>query len=57
MTSFDVAEVPSLNWRLGSAIANLGGVISKVQCCDMGNFSRTWETSLGNFSRTRLYGK
>ena len=26
---------------LGTAIANLGGVISEGRCCDLGNFSRT----------------
>ena len=35
---------------LGTAIANLGGVISEGQCCDLGNFSRT------RLSGKRLFG-
>ena len=35
---------------LGTAIANLGGVISEGRCCDLGNLSRT------RLSGKRLFG-
>ena len=41
MIPFGLAEFPSLNRNLGTAIANLGGIISEDQCFDLGNLSRT----------------
>ena len=39
-----------LTGMLGTATANLGGVISEGRCCDLGNFLRT------RLSGKRLFG-